>query len=100
MVEKAGIAHRDRAIDDQQILAFIVLHRRARALFGGLARSGLQRMVVVERDEIEDQIFQRRRMRARDGFGAAGAFLEREPDHRLPSRLADGLRHHAGHRRR
>ena len=41
-----------------------------------------QRLVIVERDEIEDQIVDRRMRRAQQRFGAAGALLELQPDHR------------------
>ncbi len=51
----------------------------------------MQRVVVVQRDEIEDQVFDRRRIGPGDRLGAAGALLERQPDHRLAPGVGNAL---------
>lgn len=98
----ARIAERNRAVHHQQVLAEVLAHGRLAGGFGRLAGSGLQRVVVVERDLFEDQPFDRGRVRAGERLGAAGAFLEGEPDHRGPpgflQRRGDG-RHHRGRQR-
>ena len=52
MVLKALVAGRDRAIDDQQVVAAVLLHRRLARLLRGVTRGGLQRVLVVERDAL------------------------------------------------
>ncbi|MEZ5729321.1 MAG: hypothetical protein R3E48_15800 [Burkholderiaceae bacterium] len=89
-----------RAVDDDDVLALVLRHRLAARGLGGVARDGLQRVVVVERDEIEDQVLEAGAERARQRFGAAGAFLERQPDHRLPARLGQAVGHGRRRRRR
>jgi len=77
----AGIAGRDRAVDDEQVASPVILHRLLAGALRGVTRRRLQRVLVVERDRLEDQALERRAMGARDRFGATGALLERQPDH-------------------
>ncbi len=102
------IAHGYRPVDYDEVLAIVFLHRILARLLRAEAGSGLQRVVIIERDHVEDQALQRRRIRARQRLGATGAFLERQPDHRRPLGLdqcfgdrrcgAGRQRHQRGHR--
>jgi hypothetical protein len=80
----AAVLGRDRAFDDQHVLALVGLHRLLRACFDLVAGGGQQGLVVVERDDVEDQLFQRRVLGAQQRLGTAGAFLEVQPDHGRP----------------
>jgi hypothetical protein len=79
------------AFHHQDVLALVGLHGRLARRFGLVAGGGHQRLVVVERDDVEDQFFERRMLGAQQRFRAAGAFLEVQPDHRRPLGLLDGL---------
>jgi hypothetical protein len=86
---------RDRAFHHQHVLALVGLHRRLARGFGLVPGGGHQGLVVVERDDVEDQLFQGRVLGAQQRLGATGAFLEVQPDHRGPL----GGFHRLGHRR-
>ena len=47
--------------------------------------------MVVQRDQIQDQLIEAREARAQQGLRAAGAFLERQPDHGLAPRFREAL---------
>ena len=90
----AVVLHGDRALDDEDVLPLVRLHRVLEALLRLVPGGGQERLVVVERDEVEDQRRQRRVRRAQERLGAAGALLEVEPDDRRLQLLLDrGLRH-------
>ena len=78
---------RDRALDHEHVLARVLAHRRAQRRLGLGARGRHQRLVVVERDQVEDQLAEVGLRRAQQRLGAAGAVLEVQPDHRQPPRL-------------
>src|SRR4030095_9861480 len=50
-------AERVGAADREQVLAPVLLHRTAARILGRLAGGGLQGMLIVERDRLEDQAF-------------------------------------------
>ncbi len=86
-----AVLHGNGAFDHEQILALVLLHR---GLLGGLdlvAGGGEQRLVVVERDDIEDQLFERGMLGAKHRFRAARAFLVVQPDNGRPLFLGNGL---------
>ena len=89
-----------RAVDHDEIFAFVFLHRLAAGRLRGVARNGHQRVMIVERDEVEDQIFERRAMGTRQKLRASRAFLEGQPDHRLAPRLGESLRQYRRRRGR
>ena len=78
----AAITRRDGTFDDQQILALILGHRRQACLLGLMAGGSEERLVVVERDDVENQFFQCRMLCTQHRLGTAGTFLEVQPDHR------------------
>ena len=64
----------------------------AMAIEGGLglcAGGGHQRLVIIERDDVEDQVRDVGCGGAKKGLGAAGAVLEVQPYHRRTLRLAN-----------
>ncbi len=96
----ARVAERNRAVDEHEVAVRVLFHRRVARRFSLVAGRRLQRVVIIERDGVEDQPFDGRRRRAGQRFGAPGAFLERQPDDRRPPRIFDGLRDTRDHRRR
>jgi len=87
----AVVLDRDGALDHQDILALVGLHGGLARGFGLVAGGGHQGLVVIERNDVEDEFLQGRMLGAQQRFGAAGAFLEVQPDHRRPLGLFDGL---------
>ena len=87
----AAILGRNRPFDDQNVFALVFLHRLMPGCFDLMAGGGEQGFVVVERDDVENQVFQRRMLGAQDRLGAAGAFLEMQPDHARPLFAGDRL---------
>ena len=71
-----GIAHWDRAIDEDQVAAVVFFHRRVSCGFSLISGRRLKRVMVVERDCIENESFDGWRRRSRQRFGAPGALLE------------------------
>ncbi len=61
---RVGIRPGDGAIDDDEVLASVGLHCLFAGEFSGLASGGLEGVMVVERDEVEDEVFQCWRMTA------------------------------------
>ena len=96
----AVLAGGDRAVDHQQVFAPVLFHRHLARMLGGIAGGSLQGVVIVERDVIEDQAFHGRCMAAGERFGAAGAFLEGQPDHRRSPGVFQGRGDRRNHRRR
>ena len=96
----AGVAHRDRAVDEHQVAAMVLFHRRATGLLGLFTGGRLQRVMVVEGDGVEHQPLDRGRCRACQRLGAARAFLEGQPDHRGPTGILDRLGDTRNHARR
>ncbi len=78
------VANRNRAVNDEDVLALVFLLRSLACRLGRVARRGLQRVMVVERYRIENQRLDGRRVRACQRLGTSGAFLERKPDDRRP----------------
>jgi hypothetical protein len=91
-VDAVGLG-RDRAFNHQHVLALVGLHRRLARGLGLVPGGGHQGLVVVERDDVEDQLFQRRVFGAQQRLGAARAFLEVQPDHGGPLGGFDRLGH-------
>ena len=73
--------------------ALVLLHDLLLVRFHLVARAHAQRLVIFERDEIEDQGLERRMFGAQQRLGAAGAFLPVQPDHRRTRLRGGGLRH-------
>ena len=99
-VARVGVGPRQGAVHDEQILAVVLLDRLVAGGLGLMPGGGLQRFLVVQGDDVEDQVLHRGREAAGEGFDAAGALLEGQPDHRRPSRLLQGGRDGRGHGRR
>jgi len=59
-----------------------------------------ERLVIVERDQVQDQLGNSGMRRPEKRFGAAGARLEVQPDHRRFQASRRGFRDPAGGRRR
>ena len=59
------MADRDGAVHHQQVAAIVFVHRGFAGTFRAVPGGGLQGMVVVERDRVEDQLLD-------SGSGAAG----------------------------
>ena len=84
----ALLLRRNRAFDHQKVLAGVASSiAMRRALLGLLAGAGHQGLVVVERDDVEDEIVHAGTRGAQQRLGAAGAVLEVQPDHRGPLHL-------------
>ena len=64
----------------QHVLARVRVHRLLERRFCLMTGGRKQRLVIVERDQIEDQIVDRGVRRAQERLGAAGALLELQPD--------------------
>src|SRR5262249_38297631 len=86
----ADFPGRDSALDDAAVLPPVRLHRLTERGFRLMAGGRKERFVIVERDEIEDQIVDRRMRRAKQRLGAARALLELQPDDRRSLAAAGG----------
>ena len=84
---------RNRTLDDQHVLALVGLHRVLACRFGLVSGGSHQGLVVVQRNDFQNQFFQRWMLGTQQGFGAAGAFLKVQPDHGRPLGRLDRLRH-------
>ncbi len=67
----AGVAHWNRAVNQHKVVAVVLFHGGMPGGFRLFARGSLQRVVVVERDCVENQALDRWRCRTRQGLGAA-----------------------------
>ncbi len=80
----APVFGRDRTLDDADVLAGVILDRVLQRRFRLVAGAGEQRLVIVERHEIENDLGDTRVRRAEERLGAAGALLKVQPhDRRL-----------------
>ena len=70
------------AFDSQNVLAFVLLHDVAPDLFHLEAGGRLQRVVVVERDHVQDDVLRNGVRGANERFAAAGALQAMQPQHR------------------
>ena len=86
----------NRTFDHENVFASIVLDGRAQSRFGLRARSGHQRLVIVERDYVENQMADVGSGGSQQGFRAAGAILKVQPDDGGSARLAHDSRHLRG----
>ncbi len=77
----AVVLGRRAALGHEDVLALVLLHDLLLVRFRLVARAHAQRLVIFERDEIEDQGFERRMFGAQQRLGAAGAFLSVQPNH-------------------
>ena len=91
----AAVFAGDGALDDADVLALVLLHRRLLGGFGLVAGRSHQRLVVFQGDQIEDDRGGGRLVGAQEGFRIAGAVLKFEPDHG-DALVLDG-RGHLGH---
>jgi hypothetical protein len=91
------LAGRDGPVHEHDVAAPVFLDSGVESVLGTLAGSGLQGVVIVQRDRVEDQPLDGRRVRTRQRFEATGALLEREPDYRGSPRLLDRRRNGADH---
>jgi len=87
----ALIPGRDRALDDADVLAGVFVYGFRECCFGLLARPRHQRLVVFERDDVQNQIAQVRVGRPEQRLGAAGAVLKCQPDHRRTNHFPQSL---------
>ncbi len=90
------VIDRNRAVHDKDVLALVLLLRGFAGRLGPMTGCGLQCVMIVERDGVEDQRLNGRRMRTGQRLGAAGAFLEGQPDDRRPASCRErfgNLRH-------
>jgi hypothetical protein len=91
----ALVARRDRSLYDRHE-RIGALDRRAKRALGVGAGGGHQRLVVVERDQVEDERREIRLRRPEQAFRAARAVLEMEPDDGEAPRLLHLARHVLG----
>ncbi len=82
-----SVFRRNRTLDQQNVLAGEVGNRVVQTLFRLESGQGLQRLRVIQRDRVQQNIGDDRVRRTDEGLTAAGAFLEVKPDHRR-ARLA------------
>src|SRR5678815_808968 len=73
--------HRDRPGDDEDVAPLVGSHRTLFRFLYRRARACHQRMVVVERDNIEYEVAYCRISSAQHAFDAARAFLQLQPYH-------------------
>jgi hypothetical protein len=76
----AVLVRRHGSGDDEQVLAFVVLACVDQRLLRRITGGGHERMLIVQRDDIEHEIADRRLRRADDAFHASGAFLQLQPN--------------------
>ena len=97
-------AGRNRALDDGDVAAGPSLTVVVQVLLGLVAGGGHDRLVVVDRQHVEDDLGRRRAAGPQEGLGVARAVLELEPDEhgllRLLDRPRDLRRHAVGQRQR
>ena len=84
---------RHRPLDEHEVLALVAVHRGVQCRLGLVAGSGLQRLGVVERELVQDDVGDDRMRRPEERLAAAGALLEVEPDHRQPRLPVERLDH-------
>ena len=92
----AVVARRNRAFHHQHVFAGVIIHRLTQRGFGLRARSRHQRLVIIERDDVENQVRGIGSRCPQQRFRAAGAVLKVQPDDGGAARLADlrgNLRH-------
>ena len=89
----AAVLRRHRALDQHEVLALVLRHRVVQRLLGLLARGGLQRLGVVERDLVQHDVGDDGVRGADERLAAAGALLEVEPDDGQPRLGVEGLDH-------
>ena len=80
----AARSRRHRAVHHQHIFSEVVLHGLVARRFGGLAGRRHERVVIVQRDDVEDQVLDGRREGSGQRLEAPGALLERQIDDRRP----------------
>ena len=94
--EYAAIFERNGAIHHQHILAFIALDGVVLVLFRLMTKGCREHLVILQRNGIEDQVFDGGVGGAQQRLGTAGTLLRPNPDHRWP--LGAGERRgHLGH---
>ena len=69
----------------------VFFHRRLLVRLGLVAGADIQGFMIIERNRIQYQLFQRWMRRAQQRFGATCALLRRQPDHRWPLRIGGGF---------
>jgi hypothetical protein len=70
----------DGTLDHQHILAGVTFHGIVQSFFHLGAGRGRQRLVVIERNQLQDELCQIRVVGTQQRLGAAGTFLEVQPD--------------------
>ena len=78
----APIGSRRVALHGQQVLPLVVLHDLLADFLGLFSRRRLQRVVVVQRNHVQDDVLGDRVRAADETLTAAGAFQPVQPDHR------------------
>jgi hypothetical protein len=82
----------DRTLDHQHVLAVVGVHGVMQCGLGLVAGRGHEGLVVVQRDQVEDERADVRLGRAQQGLAAAGAVLHVQPDHRGAGSGGNGVR--------
>src|SRR5271157_4365336 len=72
----------DGALDDAYVLARVFRHRLLERVLGLVPGRCKERLVIVERDQVQDQLGNSGMRRPEKRLGTAGARLEVQPDHR------------------
>ena len=75
----------------EDVLPCIRLHRGLHRSLSGMSRGSHQRVIVVQRDRVQDQVADRRLRSANHTFDAPGALLELDPDDAGLAHLGQGL---------
>src|SRR5208283_5749589 len=88
------------AVDDANVLARVFRHRLLERVLGLVPGRRAERLVIVERDQVQDQLGNRGMGRPEQRLGAARARLEVQPDHRGLQAPRCGLRDPGGGARR
>ena len=87
----AVVLDRDGALDHQDILAPVLLHGGFAGGLDLMAGGGEQGLVIIQRDDLQDQLLDGGMFRPKHGLGTAGALLEVQPDHAGALLGGDGL---------
>ena len=78
----AAVLSRDRTLDHADVLTRVLFHRLVQGILDLITRRGEQCLVVIQRDEVEDQLRDTGCRGAEQRLRTPGALLEVEPDHR------------------
>jgi len=89
----AAVLSRDRALDDQHVLAGVFAHRLMQRRLGLVTGADHQGLVIIERDQVQNQLGEVGGRGSQQRLTASGAVLHVQPDDRGPPRSGDLARH-------